>query len=228
MIDASNNIAIAPSYNAEPTINDIVRNLLAERSFRAVVGTLEATAGLAVTGFFTFGVVGMIGIGVIANAWLANYPRLDRSVLIAATVLWLPLVALEWITFRFYAAGMARVSHPVPVQLALRQPDWPWFARVPIAAWWILHAVLLVLIAHGITDRIWFFRPTLLERAIEVGVPVLFMFGTAFAMNTHLLLGIYALFRSERLIRAIAKVRYLLDVAVTVLVPVIHFDFLGT
>ena len=115
MIDASNNIAIAPSYNAEPTINDIVRNLLAERSFRAVVGTLEATAGLAVTGFFTFGVVGMIGIGVIANAWLANYPRLDRSVLIAATVLWLPLVALEWITFRFYAAGMARVSHPVPV-----------------------------------------------------------------------------------------------------------------
>jgi hypothetical protein len=148
--------------------------------------------------------------------------------LIAVTALWLPLLVLEWITLQFYAAGMARVTHPVPVHLALRQRRWPWIVRIPIAAWWILHAVLLFLAAHGFTDRISFFRPTILERSLEVGVPVLFMFGTAFAMNTHLLIGLYALFRSERLIRAVAKVRFLLDVAVTLLVPALHFNFLGT
>lgn len=228
MADAMSDIPTSPALDVEPTVNDIFRNLLAERSLRAVVGALEAAAGLLVTGFFTFGVVGMIGIGVIANAWLANYPRLDRPVLIALTVLWLPLLALEWITFRFYAGGMAHVSHPVPVQLALRQPRWPWYARVPVAAWWIAHAGLLVLAAHGFTDQISFFRPTFWERAIEVALPVLFMFGTAFAMNTHLLIGLYALFRSKRLIRAVAKVRFLLDVAVALLVPALDFGVLGT
>jgi hypothetical protein len=71
-MNSLNHVANVSSLHSEPTVNDIVRNLLAERSFRAVIGTLEATAGLAVTGFFTFGVVGMIGIGVIANAWLAT------------------------------------------------------------------------------------------------------------------------------------------------------------
>ncbi|MGB7156543.1 MAG: hypothetical protein WBD40_00670 [Tepidisphaeraceae bacterium] len=228
MADATSDVTASPEVDAEPTVNDIFRNLLAERSFRAIVGALEAAAGLIVTAFFTFGIVGMLGIAVIANAWIANYPRLDRPVLIALTVLWLPLLALEWMTFQFYAGGMARVSHPVPVQLALRQPHWPWYARVPVAAWWVAHAALLVLAAHGFTDRISFFRPTFWERALEVGVPVLFMFGSAFAMNTHLLIGLYALSRSERFIRAVAKVRFLLDVAVALLVPAIDFGFLGT
>ena len=227
MADTTSGPDVSSADLPEPTVNDIVRNLLAEPSFATLIGTLEAMAGLIVTGFFTFGIVGMLGIGIIANAWLFNYPTLSRPVLIALSVLWLPLACLEWITFQFYAEGMAHVSHPVPVQLAMRQPRWPWLAKVPVAAWWLAHAALAVFVAHAFGAQVSFFRPTLWERVLEVGVPVFCMFGAAFAMNTHLLLALYALFRSERLLRAVARVRFLIDMAAALFIPSLDFRILG-
>ncbi len=46
-------------------------------------------------------------------------------------------------------------------------------------------------------------------------------------MNTHLLLALYALFRSERLLRAVARVRFLIDMAAAMLIPSLDFRILG-
>lgn len=225
-VSQKDTVAADASIRAEPTANDVIRNLLRDRSFGGRVGATEAALGLIAAAFLAFVVI-FAGVGVLASAWTANHPRLDRPLLIALSVLWLPLACLEWWSFRFFADGLALARHPVPVNLAIRQEPHHPLARLLVAAWWVAHAVAVVLVTHWFVDHVSFLKPTTGERIIETVVPPLFMFASAFAMNTHLLIAAYALTRSVRVVNAIWKGRIVLDLAVTLLMPVIRLPLLA-
>ena len=213
---------------AEPTGNEVLRNLFRDRSPAGIVGGCEAFLGLAVSGFVAFCVVGIVGAAALFNAWTAGYPRLERGLLVALTVAWLPLAVAEWRSVVRYAAGLARAPHPVPVHLALAMlrpgPALP--VRVAVALWWLANGAAVVLLARWFAGQLSFHAPTTAERVIQVGVPVLVMFGAAFACNTHLLIALHALTGSERLVRGVWRVRVVLDLALTLLVPAVSLRVL--
>lgn len=214
--------------DAEPTANEILRNLFRDRSPAAILGGCEAFLGLLVSSFFAFCVVIIVSGVALFNAWTAGYPRVERSLLTVLTVAWLPLAIAEWRAVVHYAAGLARVPHPVPVHLALTmlRPDRSLPVRVVVALWWLANGAAVVLLAHWFADQLSFHHPTPAERAIQIGVPILVMLGAAFAVNTHLLIAIHALTRNERLVRSVWRVRVLLDLALTLLVPVVSLRVL--
>lgn len=219
---------LGPLADAEPTANEILRNLFRDRSPAALLGGGEAFLGLVVSGFFAFCVVVIVGAVVLYNAWTAGYPRVERNLLLALTLAWLPLAVAEWRSVVHYAAGLARVSHPVPVHLALTmlRPGRSTPVRVAIALWWLANAAAVVLLAHGFAGRFTFHSPTAAERAIQIGVPIVVMLGAAFAVNTHLLIAVHALTRSERLVRGLWRLRVLLDLAIALLAPAVSLRVL--
>jgi hypothetical protein len=52
-------------------------------------------------------------------------------------------------------------------------------------------------------------------------MPVVVLFAAALAMNAHLLIGLFALTRSEALVRGVWRWRVLLDLAVAFYVPTV-------
>jgi hypothetical protein len=206
---------------AEPTGNEILRNLFRDRSPAALLGGCEAFLGLLVGGFVAFCVVGMFGGVVLFSMWATGYPRADRSVLTLLTVAWVPLLIAEWRSVVHYSAGLARVAHPVPVNLAttMLRPGRSLPVRVAVALWWLVNAAAVLVAAHWFGERVVFFQPEGIELVVQYGVPVVVMLGAAFAANTHLLIAVHALTGSDRLVRGLWRVRVLLDVALALAVP---------
>lgn len=215
----------SPDAPAEPTGNEVLRNLFRDRSLPGLIGGCEGLLGLIVTTLLALCVI-VVGPVAVFNAWTAGYPRVDRNLLIAVTAALLPLAVLEWRTVVYFARGLADVPHPVPVNLALRQPDRPLVVRAVVAAWWFAHAVAFILLGHWIANHMTFLGSSAWERALQYVVPLIVMLGAAFAMNTHLLMSLHALTRSERLVRAVWPLRIVVDLTLIFLVPAIRLRLL--
>jgi hypothetical protein len=85
-----------------------------------------------------------------------------------------------------------------------------------------------MLVADAFIRQIKTYNPSTVEKVLQIGIPLALLFGTAFAMNTHLLIAVYALTRSERLVRWCYHGRLLLDLAVVVVVPRLESSLLGS
>ncbi len=215
----------APAAGAVDT-SDLLGNVLRDRSVAGRFGALEATLGVVVMSFLGFVIV-VVGAVVIANAWIANYPRLGDAARVALTACWFPVAYFERRSFLYYLDALSHASHPLPVGVAVRQARRHGLARIAATLWWGGHAAAAVVLAHWFVGHVTFANPTAPERAIQLVAPLLVMFGAAFAMNTHLLIAAYALPRSARLVRWIWRARILLDLAVIFLVPTVHANVLN-
>ena len=198
---------------------DVVGGLVRDRSIPGLMGVVEAGLGLIAMGFFSFVIVLICGLLVLMNAWLYGYPRLEPHTIVLLAMLWAPLALLEWRSLTFFTDGLSGAAHPAPVHVATQLRDRGILARVAIALWWLAHAATVVLVAEWMTRQWKFYNPSAAERVMAFALPVLVLFGTAYAMNTHLLIALYALTRSERLVRGVYRLRTVLDLAVVFLLP---------
>jgi hypothetical protein len=215
---------------ARPSVayrDDVFRALVRDRSFPGVVGAIEAGFGLVMMAFFSLIVMAVGGLLFVLNSWLYGYPRLETPERVAFTLAWIPVAWLEWRSLTFFFDGLAVAAHPVPVyvatQLTARRP----VTRLLIAVWWFAHAAAIVMVAEGFVHHLKPFNPSDVERVLYIVIPLAILFGTAFAMNTHLLIAVYSLTRSERLVRRVYRLRIVLDLAVVLALPKVIF-LLGT
>ena len=199
--------------------DDVLRALVRDRSFLGVVGAIEAGFGLVMTAFFSLIVMAVGGLFFVLNSWLYGYPRLETPERVAFTLAWIPVAWLEWRSLTFFFDGLAVAAHPVPVhvatQLTARRP----VMRLLIALWWLAHAAAIVMVAEGFVHHLTPFNPSDVERVLYIVIPLAILFGTAVAMNTHLLIAVFSLTRSERLVRWVYHLRIVLDLAVVLAVP---------
>jgi hypothetical protein len=222
-----NDATLGPAPDA--TIrNDVFRGLFRDRSLLGLIGAVEAALGLIAMGFFSFVVIVVGVLLVVLNSWMYGYPKLEPPVLILMAVGWVVVAWLEWRSLLFFCDGLERAPHPVPVHVATRLTDRGPAARVLIALWWIAHAGAIVLVAGAFIQQIKTYNPSTVEKVLQIGIPLALLFGTAFAMNTHLLIAVYALTRSERLVRGCYRARILLDLAVVFVVPRLQLSLVGS
>ena len=199
--------------------DDVFRALFRERSFLGVVGAIEAGLGLIAMAFFSLIVMAAGGLLFILNSWLYEYPRVELPQLVALSIAWVPVAWLEWRSLLFFLDGLAIATHPVPVHVATRLPARGVAVRMLTALWWLGHAAAVVMFAEAFIHHIKTFNPSTAEKVLQIVIPLAMLFGAAFAMNTHLLIAVFSLTRSERLIRWIYHLRIVLDVAVVLAVP---------
>jgi hypothetical protein len=192
-------------------------------SLVAVLGAIEALAGWCAAAFFVTTVIGFFGLGVLANAWFYNRPRLETATLIAATIAWPLLLWLSFASLLFYLRAMIQAADPVPVNIALLLPRVHLLLRPLFAAWWLMLAAAVVVLAHYLTDTTSFYHPTFWEKLFMHGLPFIALLGASFATNTLLLIAIAAVARRERLLRGVWHFRILIDLAVTMALMGIHF-----
>jgi hypothetical protein len=202
------------SYSHVTHRDDVLGALFRGRSLPGVIGATEALFGLVMMGFFSLIVIVTGALIGVLNAWLYGYPRLEVPSLVLASLLWLPVAWLEWRSLAFFFDGLPGATDPVPVHVATRlKPHGP-LARVLIAAWWVAHAAAIVAVAEAFIYHLRPFNPSTVERVFYVVIPLAILFGTAFAMNTHLLIAVYSLTGSERLVRRSYHFRIVLDLAI--------------
>jgi hypothetical protein len=204
---------------------DGVGRLVRDRSVPGMLGALEAGLGLVVMAFFSIMVVGVGGLFTVLNSWLYGYPPLGRAALVSVSLLWVVVAFSEWRSFQFFVDGLTRPPRgapaPAPVRVALGLKVRGVLARAAVALWWLAHAAASVGLAELLTSEWKFYNPSAAEKGFEVVAPLAVLFGTAFAMNTHLLVALYALTGSERLVRRVYKFRALIDLAVVLLLPAV-------
>jgi hypothetical protein len=207
--------------------NDVFRGLFRDRSLLGLIGAVEAGLGLVAMGFFSLIVIVVGVLLVVLNSWLYGYPKLDPPLLILMSVGWVVAAWLEWRSLLIFCDGLERAPHPVPVHVATRLTDRGPVARVLVALWWSAHAAAIVVVAAAIIQQIKPYNPSIVEKVLQIGIPLALLFGTAFAMNTHLLIAVFALTRSERVVRGCYRARILLDLAVVFVVPRLQLSLFG-
>jgi hypothetical protein len=207
--------------------DDVLGALFRGRSFLGAIGATEALFGLVMMAFFSLVVIVTGALIGVLNAWLYGYPRLELPSLVLASLLWLPVAWLEWRSLVFFFDGLPGAAHPVPVHVATRLKLHRPLARVLIAAWWLFHAAAIVAVAEAFVYHLKPFNPDAVERVLYLIIPLAILFGTAFAMNTHLLVAVYALTRSERVVRWVYHFRVVLDLALVLGVPKVRLALTG-
>ena len=199
--------------------DDVVRAIFRDRSFLGVLSAAEAGLGLVMMGFFSIMVMVVGGVFVILSAWLYGYPRLTTPTLVLLSLAWLPLGWLEWRSLIFFCDGLAVAPHPVPVHVAKRLTPRGGVTRVLVALWWLAHAAAVVMVAEGFVHHLKPFNPDTVEKTVYVSISLAILFGTAFAMNTHLLIAVYAITRSDRILRLCYHLRIVLDLTLVLALP---------
>ena len=197
--------------------SDLFVRLLGDRSPRAIVGTVEAFVGVCTL----LGIV-FIGLGLFAgvsllNAWLYHYPRVDRPTLLALTAAWAVAMTLAGRSAGFFLQALGSATTPVPLAIARRWLPMPTLARPIVAVWWLALAVAVMLASHVAAGRVRFVNPTGVERTIAVAVPVVLLYGSAFAVNTNLLIATAALTGSDAAVRLAWRLRLAVDVLLVAL-----------
>ena len=184
-------------------------------------GRTEAMVGL------TFAVVDAVvfaGFGV----WLASTalqlvgPNLGFYAFVLTFAAWLPVLRAEVRTLRWIDAVLERKPpKPIPVEIALTQRRWSPPVRPLAAAWWLVHAAVLISLAHWLVAAIHFAHPSDFKNVIKDAVAFWLVFGTAYASNTYFLFATAALWPTRAAVERVWRWRVGIDLAVAALFPLL-------
>jgi hypothetical protein len=174
---------------------------------------LESVLGLAFSGFLTL-LWFFPGFYILLDLKSRHTGRL--ALMWAG---WAAVLALMGLSVRFYGRNIEGATHPVPIHIAMRQPHWPVAFRPLVALWWISIAAGMVLGAERILREYTGFRAD--QQYIRYAMTVGVLFASAVAANAYLLLATAAIARSPGVLRAVWRVRIVLDLGAAFLLPLI-------
>jgi len=198
----------------------------------ALVGTVELTLGVCITGFFIVCVMIMVGGSILLNAW-TEYPTIFRpAVRMGLTIGWLIIVPLGGVSLHHLMRAVQRAKSPKQLSVATEWLHIPLLLRPAIAIWWAALALLSPLTAHYVMAQISFLTPTPGERLLQSAAPWIILFEASIATNTNFLIAVAAFTGSASFLKFASRIRLLIDAAVCTAIyfahlPVITFSSWG-
>jgi hypothetical protein len=181
----------------------------------AMVGTIEAAAGVCITGFFAVVVVGMVGGSILLNSWMGNKPFLESRLRMGLTIGWLLFVLIAGRSLHLLMQAIHHAKPPTLISAASRWLGTPLLLRPAVALWWTMLALASPLGAHYAMAQINFIGPTPGEIIIERAAPCIILLAASIANNTNALIAVAALTGSPGILRLAWRARLLFDLATT-------------
>jgi hypothetical protein len=213
----------ADDRSAHPALRGFLspNRLFGGGTLRSYLVDLEVVLGLFVARFLAMDVV-VGGCLLILSALFRHRPRLDGPSLVACAVAWIIFSKLELKSIDMLARAL-EMPEPRPVHLSLAQKQTAFSFRPLLLLWWLAHAATTIAAAELFRRGASHTGPPGVPQWFVWSINSMFTFGFAYASNTFLIMSAGALFPRERFVRAVWRMRFILDLLLaTGIPPLLH------